>query len=134
MNIGLKISKGENVFSAADDDLSFNSKYKQLKFFADPIDDTTTIDLTGMDIPDEYDVAHDLGFNPAFLSFAVDLVGTFYGPKIYRIPLNYAGDYDLLLYQGTSDEENFNITARSANSGSKTIRTLTFYSESERLE
>lgn len=133
MNVGLKVSKGGNVFSAETHELSFNSKYKHLKFLADPIDDETVVPLTGLDIPDEWEIPHGLGFNPAFLSFAVDLAGTFYGPKIYRIPLAYAGDYEMRLYMGASDNENFSAVARAANPGSQAIRTITFYSEAERL-
>lgn len=129
-NIGLKISKGENVFSASVDELSFNSKYKQFKFLP-PIDDTTIVNATGLDIPDEYFIYHNEGFEPAFISFIVDF------NFIYRLPAEYPGTtgaLDFRLYMGSNDENFFDVTLRAAGSGNKTVRTLTFYSESERLD
>lgn len=130
-DVGLKISKGENVFSAFLDELSFNSKYKQFKFIAEPIDDTTIVNATGLDIPDEYTIAHNQGFEPAFISFIVDF------NFVYRLPVEYPGTtgaLDYRLYMGSNDPNFFDVTLRAASSGNKTVRTLTFYSESERLD
>lgn len=133
MNIGLKVSKGENVFSADTDELSFNSKYRQLQF-NDPVEDSQTVAMTGSDVIDNFTVpGEEFGFLPYIIQFLV----TNDGNRILRVPVaNSRGvnpsvaSYYLFGDNGTSG---FGYEARAAGAGNEIFHTINYYSETERV-
>lgn len=136
MDIGLKISKGENVFSAFFDELSFNSKYRQLQF-NDPIEDEQTVAMTGSDVIDEFFVGDPIGFD----SYVIQFLVTNDGNRVIRIPIANSRGVDpsvafYYLFGGAGGSSGFGFfyEARAAGAGDEDFHTINYYSDTERFD